>query len=213
MKKYISEAISAGLIVLVGAGAVALVQDINSLTIAFAFFVSIMLLANSVGPISGGHGNPSISLGHYFSGKLSGRDTIGYIVGQFIGATLAGFTLFAALGFDGSNGLGTNALQNNTTWISGGIFEFVITFLFVTIILNVTSHESTQKVAPFIIALSLGFLVYIALPVTGGSLNAARSFGVAVFAQGQALTDLWLFFVFPTLGGIVAGVLNKYMSK
>lgn len=213
MKRYLSEAIGAAIIVLVGVGVATLYPGPSNIIIGLGFFFAVVLLAYSIGPISGGHANPSVTIGHFFAGKLDGKDTVFYIIAQFIGATIAGLAIYLARGGFVLDGMGSNALQGDLTAIQGGLFELFITFIFVTIILNVTSHPQYEKSAGVIIGLALGVLVMIALPVTGGSLNAARSFGVAIFAGGSFLTQLWIFLVFPTIGGILAGLFFKLTSK
>lgn len=213
MKKYFSEAIASGIIVFIGAGAILFGETINNIEIGIAFFIAVIMLAYAIGPFSGGHGNPSISIGYYFAKRLSLKDTIFYIIFQFIGAAVSGFFLYAGNGFIADAGLASTTLQGATTTVEGGLFEMFLGFIFVTIVLNVTRHQAYKNYAGIIIGLSLGILVYIGLPVTGGSLNGARSFGTAIFEQGEALTQLWIYLVFPTLGGILAGLLNRVMRR
>ncbi len=178
-----------------------------------------MLVSQSIGHISGGHGNPSITIGHLLADKLDLKTSVVYIVAQFIGAVIGGFIIYLALTangsfVEGSSGvLGTNIIPAGMI-VSAAIFETLITFIFVTIVLFVTSENNPNNHrAPFIIGLALAMLVMLASPITGGSLNAARSFGVAIFEQGTALTQFPVFLIFPALGGALAGVVYKLIDQ
>lgn len=227
MKKlFFAEFIAGLLIVLIGAGTAAIVTSNTILLTMFGlplvglgFFMAVMLVSQSVGHISGGHGNPSITVGHFFAGKLSAKDSAVYICAQFIGAIVGGFLIYLALTangafVEGSTGvLGTNIIPTGMAF-KAAIFETIITFVFVTIVLFVTdeNNENNHR-APFIIGLALAMLVMLAAPITGGSLNAARSFGVAIFEQGTALTQYPIFLIFPTIGGIIAGITYKIITS
>ncbi len=228
MKKlFFAELLAGFLIVFIGAGTAAIIAGSSLLftlpLTGLGFFFAVMLVSQTVGHISGGHGNPSITIGHLVAGKLNVKTSVLYIVAQFIGAVIGGYLIFLALSANGtftagaSGVLGTNIIPDGMA-VSAAIFETIITFVFVTIILFVTeeNNENNHR-APFIIGLALALLVMLAAPITGGSLNAARSFGVAIFERGTALAQFPIFLIFPALGGAIAGavygILNNTESK
>ncbi|WOO89686.1 aquaporin [Mollicutes bacterium LVI A0078] len=216
MKKlFFAELIAGLLIVLIGAGTAAIVAGSTLILVlpvtGLGFFLAVMLVSQSVGHISGGHGNPSITVGHLVAGKLDAKTACTYILAQFIGAVIGGFLIYLALTASGqftagaTGVLGTNIIPEGML-AKAGLFETIITFVFVMIILLVTSEDNENNHrAPFIIGLALAMLVMLASPITGGSLNAARSFGVAIFERGTALMQFPIFLIFPTIGGALAG--------
>lgn len=223
MKKlFFAELLAGFLIVFIGAGTAAIVSSTTMLftlpVVGLGFFFAVMLVSQTVGHISGGHGNPSITIGHLVAGKLDGKTAALYIVAQFIGAVIGGYLIFLALTANGaftagaSGVLGTNIIPEGMA-TSAAIFETIITFVFVTIILFVTeeNNENNHR-APLVIGLALATLVMLASPITGGSLNAARSFGVAIFERGTALSQFPIFLVFPALGGAIAGAVYALLN-
>jgi aquaporin Z len=219
MKKYIAELFGTFVLVFVGCGAVVFSgPTIGNLGIAFAFGLALMAMAYAIGPVSGAHVNPAVTLGVYSAGRMSCKDAIGYIIAQFIGATIAAAVLIIMLngrasGFDiaidglGQNGWGAGyADEYNLT--SALLFEFIATFIFVKVILHTTAAE--LKIAGVVIGLTLVVLHILGLQITGVSVNPARSFGPAVFVGGVALKQLWLFLVVPTVAGILAGLGCRY---
>lgn len=223
MKKlFFAELLAGFLIVFIGAGTAAIVASSTVIlvlpVVALGFFLAVMLVSQTIGHISGGHGNPSITIGHLVAGKLDAKTSLVYIVAQFIGAALGGALIYLALTAGGtftagSEGvLGTNIIPENMVTYAA-IFETAITFIFVTIVLFVTDSKNPNNTrAPYIIGLALGLLVILAAPITGGSLNAARSFGVAIFERGTALTQLPIFLIFPTIGGALAGAVYALIN-
>lgn len=232
MKKlFFAEMIAGLLIVFIGAGTAAIVSSTTMLVklpiVGLGFFFAVMLVSQTVGYISGGHGNPSITIGHLVAGKLDVKTSLIYICAQFVGAVIGGYLIYLALTAGGTfdpaaiaagtvdanpGVLGTNIIPDEML-SKAGIFETIITFIFVTIVLFVTdeNNENNHR-APFIIGLALAMLVMLAAPITGGSLNAARSFGVAVFERGSALTQLPMFLIFPTIGGAIAGAVYALIN-
>lgn len=217
-KIFIAEMIATAILVLFGCGVAiyglgtsfndnATAFGMNPVFIGLAFTLGVIALAYTVGYISGGHANPSVSIGQFVAGRISFIELIYYICGQLIGALLAGYFLFIASNMTRPNGLGATTLGEDTSFILGGLWEMFITFIFVTIILHVTSEKNNVKQPALIIAIALGLLVFISLPLTGGSLNAARSLGVAVFAGSKALEDLPVYLIAPAVGGLLAGLL------
>lgn len=225
MKKYIAELIGTFCLVLFGCGS-AVVAGISSagpagiglLGISLAFGLAVVVMAYAIGPISGCHINPAISISMLVAGKLSVADTVGYIVAQVVGAILASAVLYSIMsgqaGFVmpewglGSNGWGAGYLgEFNTT--AAFVTEAVMTFLFLFVIFAVTSKNGNSTMAGLAIGLTLVLIHLVAIPITGTSVNPARSIGPAVFAGGKAVSQLWLFVVAPIVGGVVAAVFWK----
>ena len=225
--KYLAELIGTFCLVLFGCGA-AVISGANStdippsgiglLGIALAFGVSVVVMAYTIGPISGCHINPAISISMLVAGKLSFKDTIGYVIFQCIGAIAASGVLYllasgrASFSMGeyalGANGWGTNYLGHYSAQ-SAFIGEAVFTFLFLLVIFGTTAKRANPAMAGLAIGLSLTLIHLVLIPITGTSVNPARSLGPAVFAGGNALGQLWLFIVAPILGGIVAAVFYK----
>ena len=225
MKKYFAELIGTFALVLFGCGA-AVVSGISGtgpsgiglLGIALAFGFAVVAMAYAIGGISGCHINPAISIAMFVAGKLNARDTVGYILAQCIGAILAAGVLYTIQsgmpGFSmgewalGSNGWGEGYLgAYNTT--SAFITETVLTFLFLFVIFGTTSKFGNGTMAGLAIGITLVLIHLVAIPITGTSVNPARSIGPAIFAGGKAISQLWLFIVAPILGGIVAALVWK----
>lgn len=229
MKKYVAELIGTFALVLFGCGA-AVVAGVSSsgpagvglLGISLAFGLSVVVMAYAIGPISGCHINPAITVSMLAAGKLKGKDALGYLIAQFAGAIIAaGVLLFILKGQPGFSvgewGLGANGWgegyngEYNTT--SAFIAETLLTFLFLFVIFAVTSKWGNSNMAGLAIGLSLVLIHLVAIPITGTSVNPARSFGPALFAGGKALSQLWLFFLAPLLGGLLAAFVWKGFEK
>ncbi len=225
MKKLLAELIGTFSLVLFGCGA-AVISGVSStgpsgiglLGISFAFGLAVVAMAYAIGGITGCHINPAITVSMLVAGKINTGDAVRYIIGQFAGATLAAGVLYLILkgspGFVmgewalGSNGWGEGYLGGyNTT--SAFVTEAVLTFLFLFVIFAATSKWGNGTMAGLAIGLTLVLIHLVAIPVTGTSVNPARSFGPAIFAQGKALTQLWLFFAAPLAGGIAAAIVWK----
>jgi len=226
MKKLISELFGTFCLVLFGCGAAAIaggsvgtVSGLGLLGISLAFGLAVVAMAYAIGPISGCHINPAISVGMLVAGKLSVKETMGYVVAQCVGAVLGALVLSLILsgqaGFEagewayGSNGWGEGYLGNYSMQ-SAFIAEFVFTSIFLIVIHAVTSKLGNSTMAGLAIGITLVLIHMVVIPVTGTSVNPARSFGPAIFAQGMALQQLWLFIVAPLAGGIVGTLIWKY---
>lgn len=218
MKKLIAEMLGTATLVLFGCGAAVLAGDqVGQLGIAFAFGLAIVAMAYGIGPVSGCHINPAVSLGVHLSGRMGAGEMIQYWIAQFIGAVIgAGILYLIASGNGytigeyalGSNGWGDNYLgKYNMT--SAFVFEVVATFLFLVTILGVTQKNAPVAFAGLAIGLTLAVIHIMGIQVTGVSVNPARSFGPAIFAQGAALSQLWLFIVAPMIGAALAGLLFR----
>lgn len=212
-KKLIAEVIGTFILVLFGCGAAVIGgSSIGFTGISLAFGFSIIAAAYGIGAISGAHLNPAVSLGMVSAGRMSVGDFIGYAIAQVIGAILAAFVLYiiasGSAGWDGSmgaNGWGPGYLGEYSL-LAALVFEFVMTFLFVTVILGVTHASAPVGFAGLAIGLTLAGIHLVGIDVTGVSVNPARSIGPALFSGGAAISQLWLFIVAPLAGGALAGV-------
>lgn len=219
MKKYSAELLGTFVLTLFGCGSAAIAgQTLGTLGIAFAFGLSIVAMAYAIGNVSGCHINPAVSLGVWMSGKMSGKDFVGYIIAQFIGATLAALVLMviincADLGGISANSLGTNgygAMSSVGLNAWGALLvEIILTAVFVLTILGVTDGEKTSVIAGLVIGLTLTFVHIMGIPLTGTSVNPARSFGPALIKGGQALCQLWVFIIGPAIGAALAAWMWK----
>ena len=212
MSKFIAEFIGTLTLVLFGCGAAVLGGDhVGQLGIALAFGFAIVAMAYGIGPISGCHVNPAVSLSAFVAGRMSLRDMLVYWVAQFTGA-LAGAAILAAVAGTahglGQNGWGPGYLGEYSL-SAAAIFEVVMTALFVVVILGSTSDGAPAGFAGLAIGLTLAAIHIVGIQVTGVSVNPARSFGPAVLIGGQALSQLWLFFVAPAAGAVIGGLLFR----
>ncbi len=214
MKKYSAELLGTFVLTLFGCGSAAIAgQTLGTLGIAFAFGLSIVAMAYAIGNVSGCHINPAVSLGVWMSGKMTGKDFAGYVIAQFIGATLAALVLMviincANLGGIAATGLGTNGYGSMSSVglnaCGALLVEIILTAVFVLTILGVTDGEKTSVIAGLVIGLTLTFVHIMGIPLTGTSVNPARSFGPALFVGGKALCQLWVFIIGPAIGAVLA---------
>ena len=219
MKKYFAELVGTFVLVLFGCGVAVVAGDtVGIVGIALAFGLSLVGAAYGIGPISGCHINPAVSLGVWVAGRMSLRDMIGYWAGQFVGAILAAWVLLTiAAGTAGynlaANGLGQNGwgtgYQGGYNMASAILFEFVATTIFVIVILGSTQKSAPTGFAGLAIGITLVAIHLFGIHITGVSVNPARSLGPALFAGSHALSQVWLFLVFPSIGGVVAGLLFR----
>lgn len=216
-KKLIAEALGTAILVLFGCGSAVLAGgDIGLTGISLAFGLAIVAAAYGLGAISGAHLNPAVSLGMVTAGRMTVGEFINYAIAQTVGAVIGAGVLYliasGKAGFAmgewalGSNGFGPGYLGEYAL-PSALIFEFVATFLFVTVILGATGTGSAAGFAGLAIGLTLAAIHLVGINVTGVSVNPARSIGPAIFAGGAALSQLWVFIVAPLAGGAVAGLL------
>jgi len=217
MKKYISEFIGTAVLVLFGTG-IAVVSGGNLVATSLAFGLAIVAMAYVIGNISGCHVNPAVSLAMLISKKISGKDFIGYVVSQVLGAFLGTLILFAILK---CTGIGTAALgangygslsATNISLVGALLTEVVLTFVFIYTILGVTSDENKGSVAGIVIGLTLAFVHLLGISLTGTSVNPARSLAPAVFTGGKALCQVWVFIVAPFIGAALAALVFKYLN-
>ena len=221
MKKYLAELVGTFFLVFFGVGTAVIAGDkVGVLGIAFAFGFGLIAAAYGIGPISGCHINPAVSLGVFTAGRLGFKDLIGYWVGQFLGAILGAWVIsLIATNLLGGYNIAVNGLGQDG-WGPGYqagygvgaafIFEFVATMVFLIVILGATQKAAPAGFAGLVIGITLTAIHILGIRITGVSVNPARSLGPALFVGGQALSQLWLFFVAPLLGGLIAGLLFRF---
>lgn len=220
MKKYLAEFIGTFTLVLFGCGtAVVAGKSVGVLGIAFAFGSALIAMAYGIGPISGCHINPAVSVGVFVAGRMSMKDLIGYIVAQVLGGIAAAAVLgviangllggysIAASGL-GQNGWGASYLGGYGLGAAIG-FEFVATLLFIIVILGSTQAGAPAQFAGLAIGITLVAIHIFGINITGVSVNPARSLGPALIVGGQALSQVWLFLIIPTVAGLFAGALFR----
>ena len=224
MKRYISELIGTMVLVLFGCGSAAIAGTVlGTLGIALAFGLSIVAMAYVIGDISGCHINPAVSIGMWIDGRLNAKDLVAYIIFQCIGAII-GIALLAviinsapSLGGYVATGLGQNGFGSASSVglgvIGAIIVEIILTFVFVFTVLGVTKKVENSAVAGIVISLTLTFVHIMGIPLTGTSVNPARSLAPALFLGGQALQQVWVFILAPIVGAIIAGLLYKGLTS
>jgi aquaporin Z len=221
MKKYFAELVGTFFLVFFGVGTAVVAGDkVGIVGIAFAFGLGLIAAAYGIGPISGCHINPAVSIGVWVAGRMKTIDLIGYWVGQFVGATLAAWVVYLiASGVAGGynvalSGLGQNGFgpgyQGEYNVATAILYELVATLLFVIVVLGSTQDTAPASFAGVVIGLALVATHLIGIHITGNSVNPARSFGPAVFVGGKAIAQLWVFLLAPTLGGAAAGALFRF---
>jgi aquaporin Z len=214
MKKYVAELIGTMVLVLMGCGSAVIAgYYIQNVGVAFAFGLAVLAMVYTIGSISGCHINPAISISMLVAGKLSIKDTVFYVVFQCVGAIIGAGILYAIVignaGYDlAVNGLGANSYS---TYSLASVFiaEIVLTFIFVLVVHGSTHERVPKGFAGLSIGLTLVMIHLVAIPIDGTSVNPARSLGPALFVGGTALSQLWLFWVAPIIGGIIAAVVWK----
>ena len=219
MKKMIAEFIGTFTLVLLGCGAAVIAgADIGLVGISFAFGLALIGMAYGIGPVSGCHINPAVTLGVVAAGRMQMGEAMQYMIAQVAGAIAGAFVLMliASGKADYSvaeNGLGQNGwgagYLGEYTMIAALIFEVVATFLFVVVILGATGAGAPPAMAGLAIGLALVVIHLVGINVTGVSVNPARSIGPALFAGSTAISQLWLFIVAPIIGGVLAGIVFK----
>ncbi|MBQ6808125.1 MAG: MIP family channel protein [Firmicutes bacterium] len=223
MKKYLAELFGTLVLVFFGCGTAVVCGGFTGgtgagflgvLGIAMAFGLSIVAAAYAIGPISGCHVNPAVSLGVLLNGGMSLKDFFGYVIAQVIGA-FAGSGLLSLVvsnstGLSGAGANGFGALSGVGLSMTGALLvEVLLTFVFVMCILGVTSSEKTSHMGGLVIGLTLTLVHLIGIPLTGTSVNPARSLAPAVFTGGEALSQVWVFILAPLVGAVLAALVFK----
>jgi aquaporin Z len=193
---------------------------IGFLGVAFAFGLTLLTMAFTIGSISGCHINPAVTIGLWAGKRFQGRDVLPYIIAQVIGGILASTVLYiiasGAAGFDLSNGFAANGYGAHSpggyTLASAFVAEFVLTFMFLIVILGSTDKRVAVGFAPIPIGLVLTLIHLISIPIDNTSVNPARSTGPALFVGGWALGQLWLFWVAPIAGAFLGGLFYNWLG-
>ena len=216
MKKYLAELVGTFTLVFFGCGAAAVAGvKLGTLGIAFAFGLPIVAMAYAIGDVSGCHVNPAVSFAMLLTKRMNSKDFVGYVVAQVIGAIAASALLAFVIGQSNLGGVAATGLGANgygaasSVGLSAAgafIVEVVLTFVFIMTILGVTSGEKTSALAGLVIGLCLTFVHIMGIPLTGTSVNPARSLAPALLLGGQPLCQVWVFIAAPLVGAALAAV-------
>ena len=227
MKKYLAECIGTFTLVFFGCGTAVVCGGLTGGTdagflgvaaIALAFGLAIVASAYAIGSVSGCHVNPAVSLAMLLTKKLGVKDFVGYVLAQVVGAFIGAFLLKFVMASSSSlaevaNSLGQNGFGDSSalglSLVGALVVEVILTFVFVLTILGVTSSEKTSALAGIVIGLTLTFVHIIGIPLTGTSVNPARSLAPAVLLGGEALAQVWVFIVAPLVGAALAALVYK----
>lgn len=222
MKHLAAEFFGTFWLVLGGCGAAVLAASIPNvgigiLGVSIAFGLTIVTMAYAIGHISGCHLNPAVSIGLWSAGRLPGEKLLGYVLFQLLGGIVGGGVLFLIASgkpdFSIANGFALNGYGEHSpggySMLAGLVTEVVMTMMFLIVILGVTDRRAPQEFAPLAIGWCLTLIHLISIPVTATSVNPARSTGVAVWAGGWAMTQLWMFWVAPVAGALIGSSIYK----
>ncbi len=225
MKKYLAEMIGTMVLVLMGCGSAIFAGDmagavstgVGTLGVALAFGLSVVAMAYTIGGVSGCHINPAITLGVFLSGRMKGKEAGMYMLFQVIGAIIGSAILYLLVSTGAHNGPTTTGANSfgDGMMLQAFIAEAVFTFIFVLVVLGTTdSDKGAGNLAGLAIGLTLVLVHIVCIPITGTSVNPARSIGPALFQGGEALSQLWLFIVAPFVGAVLsAGVWKVFSNK
>lgn len=221
MKKYISEMIGTMVLVMLGCGSAIFNGGVGTtaqvLTVAFAFGLSVVAMAYAIGGVSGCHINPAITLGVFLSGRMSGKDAGMYMFFQVIGAIIGSSILYLLVSGNAveyATTTGANSYGLQTSMMTAFLAEAIFTFVFVLVVLGVTdSKKGSGAFGGLAIGLSLVLIHIVCIPITGTSVNPARSIAPALFEGGEALSQLWLFIVAPFVGAALSSLVWKYVGS
>ena len=219
MKKYISEMIGTMVLVLMGCGSAVFAGSmagtvgagVGTVGVALAFGLSVVAMAYAIGGISGCHINPAITLGVFLTGRMNGKDAGMYMLFQVIGAIIGSAILFALVSA-GPTATGSNSFGDGEM-LQAFIAEAVFTFIFVLVVLGATdSKKGAGNLAGLAIGLTLVLVHIVCIPITGTSVNPARSIAPALFEGGEALSQLWLFIIAPFVGAALSAAVWNYLG-
>jgi aquaporin Z len=214
VKKYFAEMLGTMVLVLLGCGSAVIAgEQVGFLGISFAFGLSVVAMAYAIGGISGCHINPAITFGMWVAKKMNGKDAVMYMLFQVLGAIVGSTLLWIISGKSGAGNTGANLVATGYETWQGVIAEVVFTFIFVFVVLGATSKFAHAKFAGLAIGLALVLIHIVCIPVTGTSVNPARSIGPAIFAGGEALNQLWIFVLAPLVGGGLAALKWRFFEK
>ena len=224
-KKYTAEAIGTFWLTFAGCGSAVLAAafpqvGIGLLGVSFAFGLSVVTMAFAIGHISGCHLNPAVTVGLAAGGRFPAGQVVPYIIAQVIGAVLGAGLLYVIAsgkaGFDLAGGFASNGYADHSpgkySLLAGFVCEVAMTAMFLFIIMGATHGKAPAGFAPLAIGLALVMIHLVSIPVTNTSVNPARSTGPALFVGGWAIQQLWLFWVAPLIGGVIGGVVYRWLS-
>ncbi len=224
MKKNLAEFLGTFWLVLGGCGSAVLAAafpnvGIGLVGVSLAFGLTVLTIAYSLGHISGAHLNPAVTIGLWAGGRVSGSSILPYVISQVLGGIAAAAVLYiiatgngADIGGFAANGYGEHS-PGGYSLTAAIVTEFVMTFMFLIVILGATDEKAPQGFAGMAIGLALTLIHLISIPVTNTSVNPARSISQALFVGDWALAQLWVFILIPVLGAIAAGAVYKYLGK
>ncbi len=224
MKKYFAELIGTMVLVLMGCGsavfsgnaAEACGAGVGTVGVALAFGLSVVAMAYAIGGISGCHINPAITLGVFLAGRMKGKDAVMYMIFQVIGAIIGSAILYLLVctgSHEGPTSTGSNSFSDGMM-AQAFIAEAVFTCIFVLVVLGSTdAKKGCGNLAGLAIGLTLVLVHIVCIPITGTSVNPARSIGPAIFEGGVALSQLWLFIVAPLVGGAFSALIWKLIGE
>lgn len=224
-KKYAAEAIGTFWLTFAGCGSAVLAAafpqvGIGLLGVSFAFGLSVVTMAFAIGHVSGCHLNPAVTVGLAAGGRFPASQIVPYVIAQVIGAVVAAGLLYVIAsgkaGFDLAGGFASNGYGDHSpgkySLMSGFVMEVTMTAVFLFIIMGATHGKAPAGFAPLAIGLALVLIHLVSIPVTNTSVNPARSTGPALFVGGWAIQQLWLFWVAPLIGGVIGGVVYRWLS-
>jgi aquaporin Z len=220
-RKLTAEAFGTFMLVssVLGAALFATAAPAVALGVAISIGLTVMALAYAVGPVSGGHFNPAVTLGLVAAGRFKSSNVVGYIVAQCVGGIVAAAVFFFLIGTGKaanlagvSNGWGTLSAANAGI-VSVFVTEVVMTAFFLVIIIGVSAKPATMAFAPIAVGLALTAIHLMAIPISNASVNPARSLATALFGGTTALAQVWLFWVAPILGGVLGGAIGKWLVE
>lgn len=224
MKKYLAEFIGTCWLVLGGCGSAVLAASfpnvgIGLVGVSLAFGLTVLTIAYSLGHISGAHLNPAVTIGLWMGGRISAKEVLPYIIAQVAGGLAAASILYfivtgngSSIGDFAANGYGDHS-PGQYSMIAAILTEFVMTFMFLLIILGATDAKAPAGFAGIAIGLALTLIHLISIPVTNTSVNPARSISQAVFVGGWALSQVWLFILVPIVAAALAGLAHRYFKS
>jgi aquaporin Z len=224
MKRNIAEFLGTFWLVLGGCGSAVLAAGfpevgIGLAGVSLAFGLTVLTIAYSLGPISGAHLNPAVTFGLWAGGRFDLKDIAPYVISQILGAIAGAYVLFVIVTSSGlpignfaANGYGAHS-PGNFSMAAALLTEFVMTFMFLIIILGATDEKAPKGFAGVAIGLALTLIHLISIPVTNTSVNPARSISQALFVGGWAISQLWLFILIPIIGAICAGYVYRYLRS
>ncbi|HCR48456.1 MAG TPA: aquaporin Z [Rhodothermales bacterium] len=224
MKKNVAEFVGTFWLVFGGCGSALLAAGfpdvgIGLVGVSFAFGLTVVTMAYSIGHISGAHLNPAVTIGLWMGGRIAAKDILPYVVSQILGGIAAAGLLFVIVTGNGSeigsfaaNGYGEHS-PGGYSLVAALVTELVMTFMFLFIILGATDEQAPSGFAGLAIGLALTLIHLVSIPVTNTSVNPARSISQAIFVGDWALSQLWLFIVIPVVGAALAGMVYKYLKS